>query len=166
MLDSYRWLAGVLRGESSGAAGEAVPPTGTPATRWRCSTRIVTRAVAAAIFGDPAGLARHTAAAMPLLPAAPGSIRPRWPTCCAGWPSPGRPAPADGDERDALLAELDEVTRWLAARAADAPENFLHLLRLVEAERAWAVGDFRAAALAFDAARREVAGRSGRGTGP
>ena len=51
------------------------------------------------------------------------------------------------------------MTRWLAARAADAPENFLHLLRLLEAERAWAVGDFRAAALAFDAARREVAGR-------
>jgi hypothetical protein len=30
---------------------------------------------------------------------------------------------------------------------------------LVEAERAWAAGDFRAAALAFDAARREVASR-------
>ena len=51
------------------------------------------------------------------------------------------------------------MTRWLAARAADAPDNFLHLLRLLEAERAWAVGDFRAAVLAFDAARREVAGR-------
>ena len=49
------------------------------------------------------------------------------------------------------------MTRWLAARAADAPDNFLHLQRLLEAERAWAVGDFRAAALAFDAARREVA---------
>ena len=35
----------------------------------------------------------------------------------------------------------------------------MHLLRLVEAERAWAAGDFRAAALAFDAARREAAGR-------
>ena len=51
------------------------------------------------------------------------------------------------------------MTRWLAARAADAPGNFLHLLRLVEAERAWAAGDFRAAALAFDAARREAAPR-------
>jgi hypothetical protein len=37
-----------------------------------------------------------------------------------------------------LSAELDEVTRWLAESAADAPDNFLHLLRLVEAERAWA----------------------------
>ncbi len=31
-----------------------------------------------------------------------------------------------------------------------------HLLRLVEAERAWAVDDFRAAVLAFDAAQREA----------
>jgi GAF domain-containing protein len=66
---------------------------------------------------------------------------------------------ADGAERAALLAELDEVMRWLAARAADAPDNFLHLLRLVEAERAWTERDFRAAALAFDAARREAASR-------
>jgi signal transduction histidine kinase len=57
------------------------------------------------------------------------------------------------------LSELDEATGWLAARAADAPDNFLHLSRLLEAERAWALGDFRAAALGFDAARREAAGR-------
>jgi hypothetical protein len=71
----------------------------------------------------------------------------------------GQARAADGGERGALLAELDEVTRWLAARAADAPDNFLYLLRLVEAERAWAAGDFRAAALAYDAARREAAQR-------
>ena len=51
------------------------------------------------------------------------------------------------------------MTGWLAARAADAPDNFLHLLRLAEAERAWAAGDFRAAGLAFDAAQREAAQR-------
>jgi hypothetical protein len=55
-----------------------------------------------------------------------------------------------------LRSELDEVTGWLAARAAD---NFLHLLRLLEAERAWALGDFRAAELGFDAARGEAASR-------
>jgi signal transduction histidine kinase len=37
--------------------------------------------------------------------------------------------------------------------------NFLHLLRLLEAERAWAADDFGAAVLAFDAARDAVAGR-------
>ena len=83
-----------------------------------------------------------------------------WPGCCAGWPWPGRPAPPTADERAGLLAELEKVTGWLAARAADAPDNFLHLLRLLEAERAWTAGDFRAAALAFDAARREAAARS------
>ena len=51
------------------------------------------------------------------------------------------------------------MTRWLAERAADAPHNFSHLLRLAEAERAWAVGAYRAAELAFDAARREAARR-------
>src|SRR5439155_991565 len=73
--------------------------------------------------------------------------------------APSQDGASDRDEREALLSELDEVMGWLAARAVDAPENFLHLLRLVEAERAWAVGDFRAAALGFDAARREAAGR-------
>jgi signal transduction histidine kinase len=51
------------------------------------------------------------------------------------------------------------VRRWLAARAAHAPDNFLHLLRLLEAEQAWAVGEFHAAALAFDAALRQAADR-------
>ena len=62
-------------------------------------------------------------------------------------------------ERGALLAELDTAIDWLAARAADAPANFRHLLRLAEAERAWAVDDFRGAACAFDAAQREAAAR-------
>ena len=45
---------------------------------------------------------------------------------------------------------------WLAARAADAPVNFLHLLRLVEAERAWATGRLpgRGGRLRRGAARR------------
>ena len=68
-----------------------------------------------------------------------------------------RTAPAD--ERPGLLSEVEDLLGWLGARAADAPMNFLHLLRLLEAERAWAAGDSGAAALAFDAARDEVAGR-------
>ena len=114
-LDSYRWLAGVLRGESSAAAARRSPSTGTPTTRWRCSTRTSPARIAAAIFGDPAGLARHTAAAMPLLPAAAGS----YPTAVArllrGLALAGQARAADGDERGGLLAELDEVTR-LAGR--------------------------------------------------
>jgi hypothetical protein len=122
----------------------------------------LTRAIAAAIFGDPDDLARHTAAAMPLLSAALGLYPTAWAYLLRGLALAGQARATDGDGRGALLSELDEVTRWLAARAADAPDNFLHLLRLLEAERGWAVGDFRAAVLAFDAARREVAGRQRR----
>ncbi|HVH22086.1 MAG TPA: AAA family ATPase [Pseudonocardia sp.] len=154
-LDSYRWLARVLRGERPTAASEVAPDryVDNPLAIFHAH---LTHAIVAAIFGDPAGLARHTAAAMPLLPAALGL----YPTAAArllrGLALAGEVRAGHGDERGELLSELDEVTRWLAARAADAPDNFLHLLRLVEAERAWAVGDFRAAALGFDAARREA----------
>jgi len=154
-LDSYRWLAGVLRGEGFDAAGEAAPDkyAGNPMALFHAH---VNHAIAAAVFGDLAGLTRHTAAAMPLLPVVPGI----YPTAVArllrGLALAGQARDSHGDERDALLSELEEVTRWLAARAADAPVNFLHLLRLVEAERAWTDGDFRAATIAFDAARREA----------
>ena len=119
----------------------------------------LTGALAAAIFGDPDDLARHTAAAMPLLTATLGLYPTAVGYLLRGLALAEQARAADRDHRDGLLVELDEAIRWLAARAADAPDNFLYLLRLLEAERAWAVGDFRAAALAFDAARREVAGR-------
>ena len=158
-LDSYRWLAGVLRGESSAAAGQANPVDRYADHLLALFHTHVNQAVAAAIFGDPVGLTRHTSATVPLLPAAPG----QYPTALAcllrGLALAGQARDSHADERGGLLSELDEVIRWLAARAADAPDNFLHLLRLVEAERAWAAGDFRAAVLAFDAARREAAQR-------
>ena len=158
-LESCRWLAGVLRGEIVAAAGEAVPVdryAGNPVALLHAH---LSRAVVAAIFGDPAGLARHTAAAMPLLPANVGNYSIAVARLLRGLALAGQARATDGDERGGLLSELDEVTRWLAAHAVDAPDNFLHLLRLLEAERAWASGDFRAAALAFDAARRGAAGR-------
>ena len=72
----------------------------------------------------------------------------------------------DGAARDTLLSELDEVTRWLADRAADAPQNFLHLLRLLEAERAWAVGDFRVCPRFRRGSTRRRPTPRARGTGP
>ncbi len=159
VLDPYRWLAGVLLGESTAAAGEAVSADkypGNPVAQFHAH---LSHANAAAIFGDPAGLERHTAAAMQLVPVLPGL----YPTAVArllrALALAGQARDTDADTRGGLLAELDELTRWLAARAADAPGNFLHLLRLVEAERAWAAGDYRAATLAFDAARHEAAQR-------
>jgi signal transduction histidine kinase len=158
VLDSHQWLASVLRGGGSAAAGGAAPLSdryaGNPLALLFA---LVTRAVAAAIFGDLAALARHTAAAMPLLAAAPCSYPTAGTRLLRGLALAGQVRATDGEERDGLLSELDEVTRWLAERAADAPQNFSHLLQLVEAERTWAAGDFRAAELAFDAARREAA---------
>ena len=155
-LDGYRWLAGVLRGESS-ATAEAVPlDAGNPLALLFAH---VNHAIAAVIFGNMAGLARHTAAAMPLLSAVPENYVTGAAHLLRGLALAGQARTTDGGQRGDLLSELDNVTRWLAERAADAPDNFLHLLRLLEAERAWATGDFRAAALAFDAARREASRR-------
>ncbi|MEJ3747366.1 diguanylate cyclase [Actinomycetes bacterium KLBMP 9797] len=154
-LDIYRWLIGVLRGESSAAA---------PFDKYADNPLAllhghISHAVVAAIFDDPVALARHTTAMMPVLPADLGSYSTVTAYLMRGLALAGQLRASHGDERAGVLSELDDVARWLADRAAAAPDNFRHLLRLVEAERAWAVGDFRAAVLAFDAARREVADR-------
>jgi signal transduction histidine kinase len=159
VLDSYRWLAGVLLGETTAAAGEAVSADKYVGNPNALLFAHLNHACAAAIFGDLAGLERHTAAAMPLVPAFSTLYSTAVARLLRGLALAGQARTADGDDRAPKLAELDEVAGWLAERAADAPENFLHLLRLLEAERAWAAGDFRAAALAFDAARREAAQR-------
>jgi diguanylate cyclase (GGDEF)-like protein len=114
------------------------------------------RALAAAVFGNSADLAVHAAAAMeraPLIPALYSTVLAHLLQALALAERVRATAPAD---RPAVLAELDVCRDWLAARAADAPGNFLHLLRLVDAERAWATDDFPAAVGAFDAALREV----------
>jgi len=158
-LDSYQWLGEVLRGEGSAAATAAGPAGRHAGNPVAVLAAHVTGAIAAAIFADQAALVLHTVAVMPLLSAVEGFYPSAVARLLRGLALAGQARAADGEEREGLLAELEEVTGWLAARAADAPENFLHLLRLLEAERAWTTGDFRAAALAFDAARREAAVR-------
>ena len=158
-IDPYRWLAGVLRGEIAAAAGETDSVERYAGNPLALLGAHLNRGIAATIFGDPASLTRYSAAAMPLVPVVLGSYLTGVAYLLRGLALAGQAGEADGEERDGLLSELDEVTRWLAARAADAPDNFLHLLRLIEAERAWAVGDFRAAVQGFDAARREVGQR-------
>ena len=159
LLDGYRWLAEVLRGESPAAADTVAPDryVGNPLALFHAH---LTRALAAAILGDLPGLSRHTSAAKPLLPAALGVYPSALARLLRGMAIAGEVREGHTEDGDGLPAELDELTGWLAARATDAPANFLHLLRLLEAERAWALGDLRAAELGFDAARREVAGRS------
>jgi signal transduction histidine kinase len=169
-LESHHWLSHVLRGDGPAAAGDPIPLDRYADNPLALLYAHLSHALAAAIFDDPVGLARHTAAAMPLLEAAPAlyaiavarllrglALAEQARTTNAGLAHLAgvRPRAEPGDP----LSELDDMTRWLADRAADAPDNFLHLQRLLEAERAWAVGDFRTAALAFDTAQREAARR-------
>jgi signal transduction histidine kinase len=157
-LDSYRWLASVLRGETSTATGHGIL-TDTSINPLALLLVHITRATAAAVLGDADGLAQHTAAAMPLEAFAAGLYPSATLRLLRGLALAGQARGSEDDGRGDALAELDELTRWLAARAIDAPANFLHLVQLLEAERAWAIGDFRGAVQAFDAARHSVADR-------
>ena len=147
----------MLRGESSAGAG--IPTDRYAGDHLQLFHAHLTCAIATTIFGDQDGLARHTAAAKPLVPEVQGVYPAAVARLLLGLALAGEARAGPSAQRAELLSELDEVIRWLAGRAEDAPENFLHLQRLLEAERAWAVGDFRAAVLAFDTAQHEVAGR-------
>jgi len=149
----------VLSGESTAAVGETLSADEYADNPLAYFFVHLSRAHAAAIFGDQDGLAEHIAAAMPLVPVLPGLYSIAVAYLLRGLSLAGQARSADADRRAALLAELDDVTRWLAERAADAPDNFLHVLHLVQAERAWTADNFRGAVLAFDAAQREVAQR-------
>ena len=158
MFAAYRRLVAVLRGEPVEVPAESPEWPGATADNPLAGAIMqVTRAVCAAVLDHPTELTRCTAAAMPLL----RFIGPSYPTAVAyvlrALSLAENVRAAGRGERLAQLSELDDAISWLAARAADAPVNFLHLLHLVEAERAWATGDFRAAAGAFDTALRDVA---------
>ncbi|WP_406693569.1 diguanylate cyclase [Singulisphaera sp. Ch08] len=119
----------------------------------------VSRALTAALFNDASGLAHHAALALPLLTNIEGAYSVALTYLFQAMALANQARAADPRERAATLVELDQCRDWLARRATDAPGNFLHLLLLVDAERAWAVDDFRAAAHAFDTAQWEVSTR-------
>ncbi|NVN92421.1 MAG: AAA family ATPase [Desulfuromonadales bacterium] len=131
----------------------------TVATPLATATFHIYRALSAALFGDAPALARHAAAAMPFLP----HIQGFYPTVLAhllqALALAERIRLGEPRERATLLAELDACVSWLRSRADDAPANFQHLLKLVEAERAWALGDLWEAAATFDVALREAGQR-------
>ncbi|HEU5110059.1 MAG TPA: sensor domain-containing diguanylate cyclase, partial [Micromonosporaceae bacterium] len=155
----YQWLMATLRGDPiDGRTGDLTSPEqldGNPTVA--CNVH-VTRAIAAAVLDDPAELDRHSAAAIALAPFIENLYlaSSAYLTRALALAGRVRAIDAGSDEHASLLAELDAVVAWWVARAEDAPANFRHLLSLVEAERAWAVDDFRAAARAFDAAQREA----------
>ena len=115
-------------------------------------------ALAAALFHDSPRLMRHSAEAMRLLPHIAATYRTAIVHLTRALALAEQIRGAAAGEHAALLVELDASRDWLASRAADAPVNYLHLLRFVEAERAWATGARWEAASAFEAALREAQG--------
>ena len=164
-FQSYHQLNRALRGETaapgsftddtfdSGAHLAAL--TGNPVA---AAVFHITRAVAAAVFSDSAALTRHITAMTPLLPAITATYDNAQAHALAALSAAARVRDGEGEQRAAALADLDRSRDFLAERAADQPGNFRHLHHLAEAERAWATGDFAAAAAAFDAAACDASG--------
>ncbi|MDB6153359.1 MAG: ATP-binding region, ATPase domain protein [Chthoniobacteraceae bacterium] len=159
---AYRQLIKALRGETEivGRLGDAtfnelehLRTLG--ANPLAASVFHVNCALAAVLFDDADGLTQHAAAAMPLLPYVQGFYHTSTANLLQSITLAERARAAAPEQRTPLLAELDRCREWIAHRAGDIPDNFLNLLNLVDAERAWVVDDFRKAASAFDAAQRE-----------
>jgi hypothetical protein len=135
----------------------------------------VRHALRSLLLGDLAGLVRRVEAEGLLLRAVPGHYTMVHAQLCIGmaraWQirqaAPTRQPLAQTElqteQQTELqtqqLAELDTCVDWLAARAVDQPYNFLHLLLLVQAERAWALGDHWQTARTFDTALSEADSR-------
>ncbi|MDI6101399.1 AAA family ATPase [Actinoplanes sp. NEAU-A12] len=161
----YRQLLRALRGQTSGPGRFAAPDFDEDAYLGEISrsepvlaTYHTVRGLAALIFDDAETLDAHSAAAMAHVRGARGyyvTAHARLLRCLS---LTGR-IRADGRAAAEVLAELAGARDWLARRAADAPRNFGPLLHLVDAERAWALGDPAAAARDFDAGLQEVVGR-------
>jgi diguanylate cyclase (GGDEF)-like protein len=109
------------------------------------------RALTAAVFDDGDALARHAAAAMSLLSSIDGFYPVALVHTLQGLALARRLRRAEGPEQLVLRREFDSCRTWLAQRAADAPSNYLHLVHLLDAELAWASGDYWVAIRAFDA---------------
>ncbi|MBI5256867.1 MAG: AAA family ATPase [Burkholderiales bacterium] len=118
------------------------------------------KAVAAAIHGDLGAVASHTSLAVPNLARTPGYYLSALTRVLRAVALADQAGELPADARAPLIEELDGLLGWLSARAADAPMNYLHLQRWVEAERAWALGSVWQAGTAFDTAVQVAAGQS------
>jgi diguanylate cyclase (GGDEF)-like protein len=155
----YQAMAGKLRGDPQARARFDESLSAREGDPISVANLHLARVTDAMISGDAARLERHAELLRPVLPLLVASYTATPMTLALALSLANRARAAPADERKALLTDLDRFRDWLAARAEDAPGNFRHLVQLVDAERAWAIGDFRGAATAYDAAQREVAAR-------
>ncbi|WP_433377860.1 AAA family ATPase [Actinoplanes sp. CA-142083] len=157
MMIGYRQLIRALQGRTSAPGSFASPDfeeteydKAANAFGPSRGTYHTNRALCALIFGDDAELDEHSAAAL----ASSRSLR-GFPVSIVAWLSRA----ISLARRPGATAQFAEARDWLSRRATDCPRNFRPLLRLVDAERAWTLGDRVTAAREFDAALGEVSGR-------
>jgi diguanylate cyclase (GGDEF)-like protein len=163
---AYRQLVRALRGETAAVASfsdgdfeeEQHLAAAGPSNPMAVVYFHLLRALSAALYDDPQGLASHTEQAWPLLRFIGGTYSTALAHVLRGLTLARQVRAARVGDREGMLAELDLHITTLHGWTADAPENFTHLLRLVEAERAWATGDALTAMRAFDQALRAADG--------
>jgi diguanylate cyclase (GGDEF)-like protein len=162
-----RQLLRALRGETLAAGSfddadfdEGAHAAAVAAPSIASSAYHLFRALCAALFDDGPGLLRHATAAMPLLARSPGYYITAIGRVLHALALARHAADCVGDEQAAALEGFDIQRQWLAARAADAPHNFGHLLTLLDAERAWAIDDIWLAGATFHTAMAQAAQRA------
>jgi len=153
---TFRWLVSVLRAEPDYRLDEAAYVSGKGMSPMAIAYFHSTRALAALIFGDGSALAEHTDKAFGMLPSLGASYSTAILRLLRALTLIARLRTAEPPKRRALVNEISALRDWLAGRADDARGNYQHLVHLVDAEQAWAIGDAAAADLAFDTALREV----------
>ena len=137
-LDEYRWLVGGPRRDAAASgrrSGADQPPRRQPAVAQPRVRHPRRRGRDLRRRGEPGPA--HRAAALAGVPRSSAGRSARWPTRSAGWRWPGGCARRPTATAPTCCASWTPCMPWLVARAADAPDNFLHLLHLVEAELAW-----------------------------
>jgi diguanylate cyclase (GGDEF)-like protein len=162
-----RQLLRALRGETHAVGSfddpsfdEQVHAAKVAAPSIAASMYHVFRALCAALFNDEPRLLHHIAEAMPLLPRSPGYYITAIARLLRALALGRQAAGCKGREQAVALEGFDAEHQWLAARAADAPLNFEHLVTWLDAERAWATDDVWAAGAAFDRAMQQAAQRT------
>ena len=152
---AYAGLLADLTGDQVADAGNSADPAGNP---MAACFHHIHRALAACLLGGDDDLVHHAGEAQRLTPYITGF----YPVALARVLDSfallvrlrrGEPDPA-------LDARFGDNLRWLAARAADAPFNFVHLHDLLEAEHLAATGRAAGALPVFErAVRRAVSHR-------
>ncbi len=153
ILTNHHHLLAVMTGDAEAATRLAQAPDPGIANKplatfgFHCSQALI-----AALFADDARLATNSAAAASLTPRIGGAYRCTMANLLHALSLARQQRQTGQPGATQLPAAFHTLRAWFAARAADAPCNFAHLLNFIDAEAAWTEGDTARAARAFDRA--------------